>query len=246
MKNMYTMPFTFMVEVQKTGLFLIMLHRVSLIQKITIRRPIYYGVWFFWNYQSGWLSYCDIGGANRRVYESCGVRDSLWDSGLRLTAWHAHLQIRNKHWNQNSMEIYSWSSRDSYGGQTTTGLRHLNGHIKNLRFGTEHCQIRSLRNTYNAGYNIRFDNREQFNAIVYDSGLFSLKKKMGFLLMLLAALLITRSRKRKMYRHWSRWFFRKHEDFDGSKNISSLMPFITTDQHVGHGLNGVRQWLQKQ
>lgn len=44
---------------------------------------------------------------------------------------------------------------------------------------------------------LRFDNREQFNVIVATVACSVLKKKMGFLLMLLAALLITRSQKTK-------------------------------------------------
>ena len=59
---------------------------------------------------------------------------------------------------------------------------------------------------------LRFDNREQFNAIVYDSGLFSLEEENGFLLMLLAALSITRSQKTKDVQALIAVVFRKHED----------------------------------
>ena len=44
---------------------------------------------------------------------------------------------------------------------------------------------------------LRFDNREQFNAIVYDSGLFSLEEENGVLVDVIGCIMITRSQKTK-------------------------------------------------
>ncbi len=87
MKNMYTMPFTFMVEVHKNWFIS---HnaapRVIDSENHQSGGPFIMGFGSSGTISQDGYSYCDIGGANRRVYESCGVRDLVMGFRVRLTA----------------------------------------------------------------------------------------------------------------------------------------------------------------
>ncbi|HAH3816056.1 phage tail protein [Escherichia coli] len=136
MKNMYTMPFTFMVEVHKNWFIS---HNAA--PRVIDTENHQSGAPFIMGFgSSGTISqdgypYCDIGGANRRVYESCGVRDLVM--GFRVKADGMTCSFANKHISTETKTVWKYIREAAViriGGQTTTGLRHLNGHIKNLRF----------------------------------------------------------------------------------------------------------------
>ncbi|ENF9584648.1 phage tail protein, partial [Escherichia coli] len=136
MKNMYTMPFTFMVEVHKNWFIS---HnaapRVIDSENHQSGGPFIMGFGSSGTISQDGYSYCDIGGANRRVYESCGVRDLVM--GFRVKADGMTCSFANKHISTETKTVWKYIREAAViriGGQTTTGLRHLNGHIKNLRF----------------------------------------------------------------------------------------------------------------
>ncbi|EHM3226050.1 TPA: prophage tail fiber N-terminal domain-containing protein [Escherichia coli] len=136
MKNMYTMPFTFMVEVHKNWFIS---HnaapRVIDSENHQSGGPFIMGFGSSGTISQDGYSYCDIGGANRRVYESCGVRDLVM--GFRVKADGMTCSFANKNISTETKTVWKYIREAAViriGGQTTTGLRHLNGHIKNLRF----------------------------------------------------------------------------------------------------------------
>ena len=96
MKNMYTMPFTFMVEVHKNWFIS---HnaapRVIDSENHQSGGPFIMGFGSSGTISQDGYSYCDIGGANRRVYESCGVRDLVM--GFRVKADGMTCSFANKH-----------------------------------------------------------------------------------------------------------------------------------------------------
>ncbi len=130
MKNMYTMPFTFMVEVHKNWFIS---HnaapRVIDSENHQSGGPFIMGFGSSGTISQDGYSYCDIGGANRRVYESCGVRDLVM--GFRVKADGMTCSFANKHISAETKTVWKYIREAAViriGGQTTTGLRHLNGH----------------------------------------------------------------------------------------------------------------------
>lgn len=78
--------------------------------------------------------YCDIGGANRRVNENASLEKMVM--GMRVKSDQSTCSVSNGRISSEKKTTWSYiqnSATIRIGGQTTAGLRHLFGHIRNLR-----------------------------------------------------------------------------------------------------------------
>ncbi|MEE7420086.1 phage tail protein [Escherichia marmotae] len=78
--------------------------------------------------------YCDIGGANRRVNENASLEKMVM--GMRVKSDQSTCSVSNGRISSETKTTWSYiqnSATIRIGGQTTAGLRHLFGHVKNLR-----------------------------------------------------------------------------------------------------------------
>ncbi|EMY3179932.1 prophage tail fiber N-terminal domain-containing protein [Escherichia coli] len=78
--------------------------------------------------------YCDIGGANRRVNENASLEKMVM--GMRVKSEQSTCSVSNGHISSETKTTWSCIQSTAIiriGGQTTAGLRHLFGHIRNFR-----------------------------------------------------------------------------------------------------------------
>ncbi|EGO4219710.1 hypothetical protein ITY95_002392 [Escherichia coli] len=78
--------------------------------------------------------YCDIGGANRRVNENASLEKMV--IGMRVKSDQSTCSVSNGRISSEKKTTWSYiqnSATIRIGGQTTAGLRHLFGHIRNFR-----------------------------------------------------------------------------------------------------------------
>ncbi|HDJ9676983.1 TPA: prophage tail fiber N-terminal domain-containing protein [Escherichia coli] len=78
--------------------------------------------------------YCDIGGSNRRINENASLEKMVM--GMRVKSDQSTCAVSN--WRISSETKTTWSCIQNtaiirIGGQTTAGLRHLFGHVRNFR-----------------------------------------------------------------------------------------------------------------
>ncbi|HEA7086893.1 TPA: tail fiber protein [Escherichia coli] len=78
--------------------------------------------------------YCNIGGANRRVNENASLEKMVM--GMRVKSDQSTCSVSNGRISSETKTTWSYiqnSATIRIGGQTTAGLRHLFGHIRNFR-----------------------------------------------------------------------------------------------------------------
>ena len=78
--------------------------------------------------------YCDIGGANRRVNENASLEKMVM--GMRVKSEQSTCSVSNGHISSETKTTWSCIQNTAMiriGGQTTAGLRHLFGHVRNFR-----------------------------------------------------------------------------------------------------------------
>ncbi|OPI82988.1 phage tail protein [Escherichia coli] len=78
--------------------------------------------------------YCDIGGANRRVNENASLEKMVM--GMRVKSDQSTCSVSNGRISSEKKTTWSYiqnSATIRIGGQTTAGLRHLFGHVRNFR-----------------------------------------------------------------------------------------------------------------
>jgi len=78
--------------------------------------------------------YCDIGGSNRRVNENASLQKMI--IGMRVKSTHDTCCVSNGRISSETKTTWRYISNAAifrFGGQTTSGERHLFGHIRNFR-----------------------------------------------------------------------------------------------------------------
>ncbi|ESK37561.1 phage head spike fiber domain-containing protein [Escherichia coli] len=78
--------------------------------------------------------YCDIGGSNRRINENAGLEKIL--IGMRVKSERSTCVVSNGKLSSETKTTWTYiqsSATIRIGGQTTTGQRHLFGHVRNFR-----------------------------------------------------------------------------------------------------------------
>ncbi|HHU9122886.1 TPA: phage head spike fiber domain-containing protein [Escherichia coli] len=78
--------------------------------------------------------YCDIGGSNRRINENAGLEKML--IGMRVKSERSICVVSNGKLSSETKTTWTYiqsSATIRIGGQTTTGQRHLFGHVRNFR-----------------------------------------------------------------------------------------------------------------
>ncbi|HDK1888241.1 TPA: phage head spike fiber domain-containing protein [Escherichia coli] len=78
--------------------------------------------------------YCDIGGSNRRINENAGLEKML--IGMRVKSERSTCVVSNGKLSSETKTTWTYiqsSATIRIGGQTTTGQRHLFGHVRNFR-----------------------------------------------------------------------------------------------------------------
>ncbi|MDN2388516.1 phage tail protein, partial [Escherichia coli] len=78
--------------------------------------------------------YCDIGGANRRVNENALLEKMVM--GMRVKSDQSTCSVSNGRISSETKATWSYIQNTAIiriGGQTTAGLRHLFGHVRNFR-----------------------------------------------------------------------------------------------------------------
>ncbi|HBC8488011.1 TPA: prophage tail fiber N-terminal domain-containing protein [Escherichia coli] len=90
--------------------------------------------------------YCDIGGANRRVNENASLEKMVM--GMRVKEDQMTCAVSNGRISSEKKATWSYiqsSATIRIGGQTTTGQRHLFGHVRNLRVWHKALTDRELK-----------------------------------------------------------------------------------------------------
>ncbi|EHM1380477.1 TPA: prophage tail fiber N-terminal domain-containing protein [Escherichia coli] len=78
--------------------------------------------------------YCDIGGSNRRINENAGLKKML--IGMRVKSERSTCVVSNGKLSSETKTTWEYirsTATIRIGGQTTAGLRHLFGHVRNFR-----------------------------------------------------------------------------------------------------------------
>ncbi|HBL7520418.1 tail fiber domain protein [Escherichia coli] len=78
--------------------------------------------------------YCDIGGSNRRINENAGLKKMLM--GMRVKSERSTCVVSNGKLSSETKTKWEYirsTATIRIGGQTTAGLRHLFGHVRNFR-----------------------------------------------------------------------------------------------------------------
>lgn len=131
-RNLYNLPFTVLVEAHKNW------------SKAPNAAPRVFdtgghqsGAAIILGFGSGAIDgypYCDIGGANRRVNENAGLKHMV--IGMRVKENHDTCAVSNGTLSTESKTTWTYlrgSATLQIGGHTTTGDRHLFGHVRNFR-----------------------------------------------------------------------------------------------------------------
>ncbi|SPW60391.1 tail fiber domain protein [Escherichia coli] len=78
--------------------------------------------------------YCDIGGSNRRVNENASLKKMVM--GMRVKSDQSTCAVSNGRISSETKTTWEYirsTATIRIGGQTTAGLRHLFGHVRNFR-----------------------------------------------------------------------------------------------------------------
>ena len=90
--------------------------------------------------------YCDIGGSNRRVNENASLEKMVM--GMRVKADQMTCVVSNGRLSSETKTTWTYiqsSATIRIAGQTTAGLRHLFGHVKNLRIWHKELTDRQMK-----------------------------------------------------------------------------------------------------
>ena len=90
--------------------------------------------------------YCDIGGANRRVNENASLEKMVM--GMRVKSDQSTCSVSNGRISSEKKATWSYIQNTAIiriGGQTTAGLRHLFGHVRNFRIWFKELTDRQLK-----------------------------------------------------------------------------------------------------
>lgn len=131
--NLYNLPFTVLCEVHKNWY-----KTPNAAPRVfdTYRHQADAGIVMGFGSSGGYdgFPYCDIGGSNRRINENAGLEKMVM--GMRVKADQLTCAISNGRISSEIKTTWTYiqsSATIRIGGQTTTGQRHLFGHIRNFR-----------------------------------------------------------------------------------------------------------------
>lgn len=131
--NLYNLPFTVLCEVHKNWY-----KTPNAAPRVfdTYRHQADAGIVMGFGSSGGYngFPYCDIGGSDRRINENAGLEKMVM--GMRVKADQLTCAISNGRISSEIKTTWTYiqsSATIRIGGQTTTGQRHLFGHIRNFR-----------------------------------------------------------------------------------------------------------------
>ena len=131
--NLYNLPFTVLCEVHKNWY-----KTPNAAPRVfdTYRHQADAGIVMGFG-SSGWYDgfpYCDIGGSDRRINENAGLEKML--IGMRVKSERSTCVVSNGKLSSETKTKWEYirsTATIRIGGQTTAGLRHLFGHVRNFR-----------------------------------------------------------------------------------------------------------------
>ena len=131
--NLYNLPFTVLCEVHKNWY-----KTPNAAPRVfdTYRHQADAGIVMGFGSSGGYdgFPYCDIGGSNRRINENAGLEKML--IGMRVKSERSTCVVSNGKLSSETKTTWTYiqsSATIRIGGQTTTGQRHLFGHVRNFR-----------------------------------------------------------------------------------------------------------------
>ena len=131
--NLYNLPFTVLCEVHKNWY-----KTPNAAPRVfdTYRHQAEAGIVMGFGSSGGYdgFPYCDIGGSDRRINENAGLEKML--IGMRVKSERSTCVVSNGKLSSETKTTWTYiqsSATIRIGGQTTTGQRHLFGHVRNFR-----------------------------------------------------------------------------------------------------------------
>ncbi|HCO3739436.1 TPA: phage tail protein [Escherichia coli] len=131
--NLYNLPFTVLCEVHKNWY-----KTPNAAPRVfdTYRHQADAGIVMGFGSSGGYdgFPYCDIGGSDRRINENAGLEKML--IGMRVKSERSTCVVSNGKLSSETKTTWTYiqsSATIRIGGQTTTGQRHLFGHVRNFR-----------------------------------------------------------------------------------------------------------------
>ena len=131
--NLYNLPFTVLCEVHKNWY-----KTPNAAPRVfdTYRHQADAGIVMGFGSSGGYdgFPYCDIGGSNRRINENAGLEKML--IGMRVKSERSTCVVSNGKLSSETKTTWEYirsTATIRIGGQTTAGLRHLFGHVRNFR-----------------------------------------------------------------------------------------------------------------
>ncbi|MHC6347893.1 prophage tail fiber N-terminal domain-containing protein [Escherichia coli] len=141
--NLYNLPFTVLCEVHKNWY-----KTPNAAPRVfdTYRHQADAGIVMGFGSSGGYdgFPYCDIGGSNRRINENAGLEKML--IGMRVKSERSTCVVSNGKLSSETKTKWEYirsTATIRIGGQTTAGLRHLFGHVRNFRLW--HKELRKVR-----------------------------------------------------------------------------------------------------
>ena len=131
--NLYNLPFTVLCEVHKNWY-----KTPNAAPRVfdTYRHQADAGIVMGFGSSGGYdgFPYCDIGGSDRRINENAGLKKML--IGMRVKSERSTCVVSNGKLSSETKTKWEYirsTATIRIGGQTTAGLRHLFGHVRNFR-----------------------------------------------------------------------------------------------------------------
>ncbi|MDU9478359.1 phage tail protein [Escherichia coli] len=131
--NLYNLPFTVLCEVHKNWY-----KTPNVAPRVfdTYRHQTGAGIVMGFGSSGGYdgFPYCDIGGSDRRINENAGLEKML--IGMRVKSERSTCVVSNGKLSSETKTKWEYirsTATIRIGGQTTAGLRHLFGHVRNFR-----------------------------------------------------------------------------------------------------------------
>ncbi|MBE1074161.1 phage tail protein, partial [Escherichia coli] len=131
--NLYNLPFTVLCEVHKNWY-----KTPNAAPRVfdTYRHQAGAGIVMGFGSSGGYdgFPYCDIGGSDRRINENAGLEKML--IGMRVKSERSTCVVSNGKLSSETKTKWEYirsTATIRIGGQTTAGLRHLFGHVRNFR-----------------------------------------------------------------------------------------------------------------
>ncbi|HGV5930354.1 TPA: prophage tail fiber N-terminal domain-containing protein [Escherichia coli] len=131
--NLYNLPFTVLCEVHKNWY-----KTPNAAPRVfdTYRHQADAGIVMGFGSSGGYdgFPYCDIGGSDRRINENAGLKKML--IGMRVKSERSTCAVSNGRISSETKTTWEYirsTATIRIGGQTTAGLRHLFGHVRNFR-----------------------------------------------------------------------------------------------------------------